>query len=142
MSSIDRTYYPKHVTYTGDGSGRDGYVVFTDGGLEPTRNYKCATKTLFDNGTNLMPAHMTAPRKESTALEYIPDGTGRDTYIINAFGFKRDYKSNCNDYVHSLRSVEHTPVMDKRSLTRRNPNGKDISAYNYWLSAKDRMKNH
>ena len=91
MSSIDRTYHPKYVTYTGDGSGRDGYVVFTNGGLEQTRNYKNATKPSFDTGTRLMDAHRPAPCKAASAIDYIPDGSGRDSYIIRAYGLKRNY---------------------------------------------------
>jgi len=140
MSTIDRTYHPKYVTYTGDGTGRDGYVVFTNGGLEETRTYKGATKTTFDTGMRRQSDHRAAPRKESSAMDYIPDGTGRDTYIIKAFGLKRDYQSDCNNYVNSLRITEHTPMMDKRAMNRRDPHGKDISNYNNWISIKDRIK--
>lgn len=38
-SPINRTFYPKFVTYTGDGNGRDSYVVFNNGGLHPLRDY-------------------------------------------------------------------------------------------------------
>ena len=31
-NALARTFYPKYTTYTGDGSGRDGYVVFGNGG--------------------------------------------------------------------------------------------------------------
>jgi len=30
-----RTDHPKFTTYRGDGSGRDTYVIFDDGGLHP-----------------------------------------------------------------------------------------------------------
>jgi len=39
-SSLNRTYYPKYTTYWGDGSGRDGYAVFENGGLHGLRNYQ------------------------------------------------------------------------------------------------------
>lgn len=38
-SPINRTFHPKYVTYTGDGNGRDGYVVFNNGGLHALRDY-------------------------------------------------------------------------------------------------------
>lgn len=38
-ATIYRTYYPKYVTYTGDGSGRDQYITFANGGLHELRNY-------------------------------------------------------------------------------------------------------
>jgi hypothetical protein len=48
--SIDRTYHPKYVTYTGDGSGRDGYIVFANGGLNELRNYQGSKpRSGFDN---------------------------------------------------------------------------------------------
>ena len=31
-NALARTFYPKYTTYSGDGSGRDGYVVFGNGG--------------------------------------------------------------------------------------------------------------
>ena len=35
IASMQRTYYPKHVTYWGDGAGRDGLVLEYNGGLTP-----------------------------------------------------------------------------------------------------------
>ena len=32
-NAMARTFNPKYTTYTGDGTGRDGYVVFGNGGL-------------------------------------------------------------------------------------------------------------
>ena len=31
-NALARTFYPKYTTYSGDGSGRDGYIVFGNGG--------------------------------------------------------------------------------------------------------------
>ena len=42
--ALARTFYPKHTTYNGDGSGRDGYVVMGNGGLGPLRSYGGYTK--------------------------------------------------------------------------------------------------
>lgn len=39
-ATIYRTYNPKYVTYTGDGSGRDTYVTLANGGLHELRDYK------------------------------------------------------------------------------------------------------
>ena len=39
-TTIYRTEHQKFVTYTGDGSGRDGYIVFANGGLNELRDYK------------------------------------------------------------------------------------------------------
>ena len=34
-ANLNRTYHPKHVTYTGDGYGRDSYITTNNGGLLP-----------------------------------------------------------------------------------------------------------
>ena len=48
--SINRTYNPKFVTYWGDGAGRDGYIVFGNGGLNELRNYQGSKpRDGFDN---------------------------------------------------------------------------------------------
>lgn len=39
MTSLNRTYHPKHVTYWGDGNGRDHYITFNNGGLTEQRAY-------------------------------------------------------------------------------------------------------
>ena len=35
-----RTQDPKFTTYGGDGSGRDTYIIFSDGGLQPEPQLK------------------------------------------------------------------------------------------------------
>ena len=37
-TELYRTHDPKFTTYRGDGSGRDTYVIFEDGGLMPLYN--------------------------------------------------------------------------------------------------------
>ena len=44
---LNRTFNPKYTTYTGDGSGRDGYVVFGNGGLHSLRTYVGSKKDGF-----------------------------------------------------------------------------------------------
>ena len=81
MSTLNRTDHCKYVTYTGDGSGRDHYVVFNNGGLHGLRDYRGQQYNGFNLGP--LPTHAgVTPRKDETAVDYIPDGTGRDTYII------------------------------------------------------------
>jgi hypothetical protein len=54
------------------------------------------------------------PTKEPTAFDYIPDGSGRDSYIIRSFGLKRNYRSKFREFESQLRSGSHTPMMDAR----------------------------
>lgn len=94
----------KWVTYQGDGSGRDGYIVFANGGLNELRDYK-GSQTKYNGFVNTANAVYkgVTPRKDATAFDYTPDGSGRDTYVINSFGLKRNYKSNFYSYANGLR---------------------------------------
>lgn len=69
-------------------------------------------------------------RKESTAVDYIVDGSGRDTYILNAFGLKRNYKSpSFKDYQMTLRAKDATPIMDHKSHVNR---GLPMTTFTNW----------
>lgn len=92
MSTLNRTYYPKYTTYTGDGNGRDHYIVFNNGGLHALRDYRGSPYDGFDLGPMSIKSRV-VPRKDETAVDYVPDGTGRDTYIIHGYGLKKNYKS-------------------------------------------------
>ena len=140
-SSINRTSYPKYVTYTGDGSGRDGYVTFANGGLHELRNYQGSQpKSGFDN-MKARPKQTSIPRKEATAFDYVPDGTGRDAYIIFNYGLKANYRSAYNTFQRDLRSHQQTPMMDARASRRMDPFGIDTSTYNNWPSPSARRQN-
>lgn len=93
--SLYRTENIKYTTYTGDGHGRDGYIVFGNGGLHDLRNYKGSnTSTHFKrNPMNKHNKNSPIPFKGATAIDYVPDGHGRDTYIIRNYGLKANYKS-------------------------------------------------
>lgn len=135
-SSLNRTNYPKYTTYWGDGNGRDQYVVFNNGGLHDLRDFKGPQGT---NGFNLgpnLPYHGVTPKKDASAFDYVPDGTGRDTYIIKGFGLKRDYKSDHREHEKSLRMSTGTPVMDARQMYNRSPFKIDATMFNNWPSPK------
>ena len=89
---IDRTYHPKYVTYTGEGAGRENYVIFNNGGLHGLRDYRGSQYNGFNLGPNPQ-HHAITPKKDAVAFDYKPDGTGRDLYVIRLFGLKRNYKS-------------------------------------------------
>ena len=110
-SSLYRTFDPKWVTYLGDGSGRDSYIVFNNGGLNELRQYRGSQYNGFNLGANT-PFKTVTPVKEATAFDYTPDGSGRDSYIIRAYGLKRDYRSGFKEFERGLRSGSTTPVMD------------------------------
>lgn len=69
-SSLSRTYYPKFTTYWGDGAGRDHYIVFNDGGLQPQRDYRGPQYNGFNLGPNPYHKGVTA-KKDATAIDYV-----------------------------------------------------------------------
>lgn len=72
---MNRTYHPKMAHYGGDGSGRDFYILHTNGGLQPpTTKVPVHTKSATRIKTSM---HSIEP----TAFKYISDGSGRDYYI-------------------------------------------------------------
>lgn len=79
------------------------------------------------------------PKKDATAFDYKPDGTGRDVYIINHFGLKNDYKSDYLTFQRGLRSKQETPMMDLK--TRRKSSPSDITMYLNWPTMQQRLKN-
>lgn len=142
MTSINRTYNPKWVTYTGDGSGRDGYVVFANGGLNELRDYRGPQRRPgFNNNKSAPRGTYVAPRKDATAFDYVPDGSGRDSYVIFNYGLKANYRSGYNNFQKDLRSGHATPVMDARQAKRLDPWGTDVSSYCNWQSPKARHQN-
>lgn len=87
----------------------------------------------FDHGPNLPNLGVT-PKKDATAFDYVPDGTGRDTYIIRGFGLKRDYKSQHREFEKSLRVPSGTPCMDHKQMYNRKPFKIDATMFNNWPS--------
>lgn len=75
MHSLYRTEYIKHTQYNGDGKGRDGYIVFCNGGLNELRRYKGSTPTTAFT-KNPMHRNYRTPvaHKEASAFDYVPDG--------------------------------------------------------------------
>jgi hypothetical protein len=114
LSGINRTYYPKFTTYTGDGAGRDQYVVFNNGGFNSQRCYGSVGSSAAFNMAKNGYLHGVTPRKEETAFDYVPDGNGRDSYIIFNYGLKRNYKDPGKEFTSWLRKEDHTPRMDAR----------------------------
>jgi len=69
---LQRTFYPKHTTYWGDGSGRDNHVLQMNGGLN-----RLEKKHLGHGGFHFQKYNSNAqgrssptPRKEATTFYY------------------------------------------------------------------------
>ena len=76
--------------------------------------------------------HRRQPNKEATAFDYVPDGTGRDLYVINNYGLKRNYRSQWCTFEHNLRERVSTPMMDAKVL--RKSSKFDSTQYFNWPS--------
>lgn len=81
------------------------------------------------------------PRKEATAFDYVPDGTGRDSYIIFNYGLKANYRSDYKGFERGLRDHHETPMMDGRQAAANDPFGTSISSYRNWQSPSARAQN-
>jgi hypothetical protein len=72
-------------------------------------------------------------RKEATAFDYISDGSGRDSYILqNSGGLKREYKGGHANFTGSLRQHEDTPYINMKLQSRLHPWQKDITQFLNW----------
>jgi hypothetical protein len=83
----------------------------------------------------------TIASKEATAFDYVPDGTGRDSYVIFNYGLKANYRSDYKGYERNLRSRQETPMMDARLANAKDPWGTDHSSYVNWPSQSARKQN-
>ena len=144
---LNRTNHPKFTSYTGDGSGRDQYIVFCNGGLQPQRNFNFKNTRPQDtfnaspNKTKYGGFVRPSPQKMAGLTDYIPDGNGRDTYIIQNQGLKRDFITKHSVFENYLRTQEQTPTADQKSQKHRDPWRVDITNYRGWPSRVARQQN-
>jgi hypothetical protein len=130
-----RTNYPKYASYTGDGSGRDAYVILNNGGLTSV-----SKANMMFRKQSQPKYHNPAPQKHATSITYISDGTGRDSYVIsNSGGLVNDFK--CTPvhahFLGSLRRQERTPLPPKfRGLS----GPPDITDYLHWITPNSRKE--
>lgn len=89
MSSLWRTQRIRFPQYVPDGLGRDYYIRYTNGGywedqfhINKKPDYE---RNRYNNYHTLF--HQAAP------VKYFADGHGRETYIINSDGLRREQKS-------------------------------------------------
>ena len=73
--------------------------------------------------------------------DYVPDGNGRDTYIIQNQGLKRDFITKHSVFENYLRSQDQTPTADQKAQRHRDPWRVDITNYRGWPSRVARQQN-
>jgi hypothetical protein len=94
-ATIDRSIPAKYVNYFGDGNGRDSYIVCSNGGLAPHRNIlNKAERPGFLYSLKARVRHQSSSVHKVPSFDYISDGSGRDSYILqNSGGLKHDFKN-------------------------------------------------
>lgn len=124
LSALQRTFYPKHVNYFGDGSGRDIQVTYNNGTLNKVDkrgmmgHHGVHLKQYNNsNGPNHKPAP--SPAKEPTTFYYQSDGTGRDSYVLqNNGGYRPEFNIRVSGdrlFYQSLRDHTKSPVRSPNS---------------------------
>ena len=66
---------PKTNYYRSDGSGRDTYIAYDNGGVFRPMN------KLISQGKIMIRSTSSASKCSMRSLHYVPDGTGRDSYV-------------------------------------------------------------
>lgn len=141
---MQRTFYPKHVSYYGNGSGRDAQITQNNGGLsKPLKVGMGHLGVHFSKyNSNVSRRVSPSPRKEATTFYYQSDGSGRDSYVLkNNGGLRWEYSvrtSGDNIFKDSLRSDQKSPVKYFQDpLTHK----ADITTYLNWKSLKGVQQN-
>lgn len=95
-ATLCRTYNPTYANYSGDGTGRDSYIILNNGGLtrEPKRHM------MWQSLNRCKPDLRPMASKPAPSLKYKSDGSGRDSYVIqNSGGLINDFRCSKADTV-------------------------------------------
>ena len=83
-------FNPRYTKYTGDGIGRDKYIIFNNGALLD----KISKIKIQDNFHTLSNTRYYNLQKNVAPLKYISDGSGRDSYVLfESGGLEKNHKS-------------------------------------------------
>ena len=114
---MQRTFYPKHVNYFGDGSGRDLQVIYNNGTLNSVNkrgmmaHHGVHLKKYNNSNGPVKPTP--SPVKEPMTFYYQSDGTGRDSYVLsNNGGYRPEFNikvSGDRFFKSSLRTYTRSP---------------------------------
>ena len=139
FSGMQRTFYPKHVSYFGDGTGRDAQITMANGGLNRVDKVGMGHSGVhfYKYKSNVTSRGSPSPRKEATTFYYQSDGTGRDSYVLkNNGGLRMEYNvRNSGDRIFkdSLRSdTKSNFYSNQKDITA------DFHQYQNWNSLSGR----
>ena len=96
FASMQRTHYPKYVSYFGDGAGRDGAIIEANGGLTHVNKRSLGHQGVHFGRYGPSPRRVSpSPHKEATTFYYQSDGTGRDSYVLmDNGGLRPEYEKH------------------------------------------------
>lgn len=138
FSSLQRTFYPKHVNYFGNGTGRDSFITQNNGTLNKVDKVGMGHQGVHlkqFNSSNVSRRQSPSPCKEATTFYYQSDGTGRDSYILkNNGGLRWEHnvrESGDRIFRSSLRSDQQSPL---KHFADPIADKADITNYRNWKS--------
>lgn len=127
LKGLYRTMKENHVPYFTDGTGRDRYIAYNNGGFFGNRGYSMDPKNTRKTGTTFFTSigYKTGTKYyKAPNFHYHSDGNGRDRYIvINGGGLFTDSKPlgsyTLTDYLRSDESyaTRNTKVNGKMCLS-------------------------
>jgi hypothetical protein len=143
-----RTFDPKYQHYFSDGTGRDQFIIYNNGGFSIPKISNPMRGTAYMRMGNATPYKGSpSPRKEAMPVEYRSDGTGRDSYIVcNSGGLKQIFnKSHVEQFFKESLRQNDRPIV--KSLHRRaqinkyfqRPFEVDITMYRNWITPKQQL---
>ena len=92
-----RTFDPKFSHYFSNGSGRDNFIMYNNGGFSEARFFNPVTSTAYMRYKSYATVSP-SPRKEAQPVEYRSDGSGRDSYIMfNSGGLKQVFNKTSGE---------------------------------------------
>lgn len=140
FASMQRTHYPKYVSYFGNGSGRDQQVIINNGGL--TKSDKgCLGNQGYHfarYNSNVSKRPLPGPaNKPCPTFYYKSDGSGRDSYVLmDNGGMRPEYdKHHPNNDKIFTRSLRCSPKSQVKYFRDHNDKA-DITTYLNWKSKR------
>ena len=139
MANLWRTQRPRIPQYASDGSGRDYYIKYDNGGIWENEKFKILKKpdyeySKYSNYHTLF--HQAAP------VKYIPTGAGRETYIINSMGLCHDQRPlasyHLGEFLRNSKSIEVQPKYKNKRLYK----SKAEKRYNIKLQSLEKQLIH
>ena len=139
MANLWRTQRPRIPQYASDGSGRDYYIKYDNGGIWENEKFKILKKpdyeySKYSNYHTLF--HQAAP------VKYIPTGAGRETYIINSMGLCHDQRPlasyHLGEFLRNSKSLE----VQQKYKNKRLYKSKAEKRYNIKLQSLEKQLIH